>query len=729
MKKVSILIILLVAAVFRLYGINNLSPPGLEHDEVAHWLINRSILAGQHAVYFTEAYGHEAGFHYVQTLFQALLGDHALALRLPAAFAGIIGVALSFALGRLLFGWRVGLISAAFGAVLLWPVFFGRLALRAIALPLVAGASAYAWWRGWAEERGSGGAEGRRRLGGWQGRLAGRTISKNPDLSLTTYHLPLVTRHSPLAWFALAGVLAGLSLHTYMAARALPIFYGLFTVYLFLFHRPRFREMRRGIVFFWLLLGLVAAPLVVYLLNNPQAEFRIAEVDAPLQALRGGDFGPVLENSLRIAGMFGFRGDPLWRQNVAGWPVFDPLLALAFYGGVIICIWRWRDARYAFLLLWLAASAVPSIVTIDAPSSIRIIMLLPVLMLFPAIFIHSLPKLSTAWEKLSTGGDSEEWRVKSGEWRWGEQVASSTSADDHLPPTVRHAPLTSDVAEYSPTIARHSPLIWLLLAGLFFFHGWRTADALLRTWPENEEVQFVWQAALTEAAQYLDESAEAGPVAIGGWTPETMDPPTMELTLRREDLSLRYFDPREGVILPKGIDNCQLSIVNCQLAESQSRIVRPEILAFHPLVEAALESVGAQVEAGEGFMLYRLAEPVVARPQVPLDATFGDEIQLLGYDESCVAESCTFLTYWQVLEAAGGPRRIFLHAVDETGEIASQDDGLGAPAAYWQAGDVILQVLEAPDSGRELEWRLGVYNPMTEERLHTETGNDFVVLE
>src|SRR5690554_5753146 len=104
-----------------------------------------------------------------------------------------------------------------------------------------------------------------------------------------------------------------------MAARALPIFYGLWTVYLLLFHRPRFKQVWRGIALFWLLFVLVAAPLVIYLATNPQAEFRITEVDAPLRALRQGDFRPVLDNTLKIAAMFGFRGHPLWRQNVAGW--------------------------------------------------------------------------------------------------------------------------------------------------------------------------------------------------------------------------------------------------------------------------------------------------------------------------------------------------------------------------------------------------------------------------
>jgi 4-amino-4-deoxy-L-arabinose transferase-like glycosyltransferase len=682
MRKATLVTVLLVAAVFRLYGLNNVSPPGLAHDEVAHWLINQSILAGQHAVYFTEAYGHEAGFHYVQALFQVLLGDHTLSLRLPAAFAGLLSVAVAFALGRRLFGWQAGLLSAAFLAVLFWPIFFSRLALRAIALPLVAGLSVYCWWQGW--------------VGEWRSRKA----------------------EEQLIWFALAGVLSGLSLHTYMAARALPIFYGLFTLYLFLFHRPRFRQVWRGVAVFWLLFAAIAAPLVIYLVNHPQSEFRITEVDAPLRALQAGDLRPVLANSIKILGMVGFRGDPLWRQNVARWPVFEPLLAFAFYAGVALALWRWRDARYAFLLLWFLASAAPSIVTIDAPSSIRLILLLPVLMLFPAVFIHSLSKLFTVWENLSTGVESGKWRVESGEWRLRQFV-------------LRHGPRNWEIERVggrrSPVVGHR--LVGLALIALFLFHGWRTAYAFLRIWPADEEVQFVWQAALTEAARYLDGSAATGPVAIGGWTPETMDPPTMELTLRREDLRLRFFDPREGIILPGEMVNGQRSMVNGQSEEPQSRIVRPGILPFHPLVEDSLGRLGAEIEEGDGFVVYRLAGPVV-RPQFPVEATFGNELQLLGYDvdEPCEVSACAVATYWRVVGKAAGPRRLFLHVLDETGELLDQDDGLGAPAADWQAGDLIVQVLELESLPSGSRARIGVYHPVTQQRLLTESGDEFITL-
>ena len=49
--------VLLLAALLRLWALGDV-PPGLEHDEVANWLIARDILSGQHALYFTAAYGH-----------------------------------------------------------------------------------------------------------------------------------------------------------------------------------------------------------------------------------------------------------------------------------------------------------------------------------------------------------------------------------------------------------------------------------------------------------------------------------------------------------------------------------------------------------------------------------------------------------------------------------------------------------------------------------------------
>ena len=651
--RLTLVLLLGVAAVFRLIGLNNISPPGLEHDEVAHWLINRSILEGHHAIYFTDAYGHEAGYHYLQTGFMVLLGDNALALRLPSAFLGILLVAITYTLSRHLFGKQAARITMAFTAVHFYPIFYSRLALRAISLPVLSGLSAYFWWRWWNEEKGKERGE-RRNLP------------------------PLAPRPSPLAPLLLSALFAGLSLHTYMAARAVPIFYGLFFLYLALFHWQAFKVRWRGVVLFWVIYLVIAAPLLIYLQTNPTAEFRITEIDMPLRELQAGNVRPVLANSLKIAGMFGFRGDPLWRQYVAGQPLFEPVVAILFYAGVLLTVWRWRDGRYAFLLLWLLVSFAPSIATVDAPSTIRLINLLPIFALFPSLVIHSFGHLSTVYIRLSTN-------------------------------------------------LRQFATILLLI----FYAGW-TGYSIFIIWPQNEEVQFVWQKALTETAGYLDTAPNSGPVAIGGWSPNTMDPPTMQLTLRRDDLDLRYFgsdsetDPINTLILPQTGPGEDI------------RIFHPTVRPLAPALQSKLAQWGALPQTEATFTHYTVPsnQLSVNSEQSPLSnlpisqspIIFNNQIQLLSYEYLEQA----LLTIWQVLAPTSEPRRFFVHALNQAGEIIAQHDGLDAPAVYWQPGDIVVQYHPLPISDNITTYRLGIYNPDTCppcQNLHTEDGAEFFLIE
>ncbi len=638
--RLILLLLLLIGAALRLFGLNNFSPPGITHDEVAHWLINRDILAGQHAIYFTDAYGHEAGYHYLQTGFMLLLGDNALALRLPSAFLGLLLVAITYALTRRLFGRQVGITAAGVTAVLLWPVFFSRLALRAISLPALSGLSAILWWRAWQ------GAEEHKG-------------ANSATLLCSSAHLH----------FVLAGFCAGLSLHTYMAARAVPIFYGLWMGYLLLVRPSALRARWRGVALFWLAYVLVAAPLLWYLLANPGAEYRIGEVDAPLRALRQGDLRPLLANAWAIVRGFMAQGDPLWRQNVAGRPVFDPLLALLFYGGLGWMLWRWRTPIYGFSLLWLATSTIPSLVTIDAPSTIRMINALPFLGVpIGVVFVHFMHKLRTFSPKK-------------------RQLSTSLVYG------------------------------WLLLWG--GGHMWGTAVSIFRTWPQNEEVQFVWQAAFTDMGVYLDANPELAGAAIAGWSPDTMDAPTLALLLRRQDARLSYFGPQDGTLL----------------LPASGPILRPTMLPLDPYWRAQLVAWGGQVTEHGRFTQYTLPQTPTLTPQQSQPTTFGNELRFLGAD--WLADG--LVTYWQVVAVPQNGRRLFLHWLDETGDIVGEEyhwdtaDPQGLWQPHWQPGDLILQRhnLSAPTTTQA---RIGIFDPYTCipgpcQNLRTATGNEFVLLQ
>lgn len=633
-------LILLVAAALRLVGVTAVSPPGISHDEVANWLIDRTILdTGSHAVYFTRAYGHEAGFHYLQAAFVALLGDNTLALRLPAVFLGLLLIAISCTLNRKLFGQKAGLWAAALLAVLFWPVFFSRQGLRAMSLPVLSGLSAYFWWQFWG------------------------TAAKKQAAGGRQHYLPYV-------YAALAGLLAGSTLYTYMAARAVPIFYAAFLGYLVLWHRQSLKARWRHVALFWLVFVVVAAPITLFLLTTPGAEYRLGEVNAPLQALLAGDFAPVLENGWRILGMAGFRGDPLWRQNVAERPLFDPILATLFYASILLSLMRIRDSRYAFLLLWLLTGISPSLVTIDAPSSIRMVNILPFVTVVPAIVIHSWDRLSTVFPKLSTVFEGN----------WGK----------------------------------------VLVTAVILYHiGW-TSRGIFWQWPANDEVQFVWQTAFANTAAYLDNQPDIQHIALAGWSPDTMDAPSFALLSHRQDLAVSHFGGQMGtLLLPTAVNG-------------RVHIFRPAILPLDPVFEAMLTEANAIIRREGTFVHYEMP-PFAVTPQVENGTMFGDELLFLGYSVLADGRLLTqwqvvavpvngrrlFIHY---LDKDGNV------LAEDYQQDTADPQNLFQP--HWQTGDTLLQIHPAPPQG-STAIRIGWFDPYTCpacQNLAVPNGEPFLVL-
>ncbi|MCL4262573.1 MAG: glycosyltransferase family 39 protein [Anaerolineae bacterium] len=655
--KLLLALILLVAFALRIVGVGGQSPPGVAHDEVAHWLIARDILAGNHAVYFTAAYGHEAGYHYLEAIFLLLLSDNLLALRLLAAFCGLLGVAVTYALARRLFGETVALLAAGLLAVLFWPVFYGRLALRAISLPVVAGLSAIFWWQAWQSDR----------MTRWQG-----------DKGQTSQQFTL----SPLHLFTVSGLFAGLSLYTYLAARAVPIFFLLFILYLALVHRQELKVRWRGVGAFTAVFLLTAFPLFYYLQTHPGAEFRVAEVSQPLTDLLAGNPLPVLQNGLKLAGMFGVVGDPLWREGVPGAPVFEPVLALLFYGGVFLSLWRWRDGRYAFILLWLLVSLLPSLVTINAPSHIRSINALVVMSIFPALLIHNLGELSTDFPRLSTKG------VKLG--------------------------------------------LTILAFTFFLLYAGRTLYLTFQVWPTGGDIPFAWQTAFAEVAAILDES-DGTAVALAGWSPDTMDSPTMTLLRQNDAPPISHFNPQEGTLIipPTG------------------QIIRPSTLPLDPYWETQLAAWGVLTTTHQHTTHYTLPTAPLPAPQFPANTSFGNELVFLGHDFTChpvtlsPSDGCHrrhLVTYWRVTAVPAHARRLFIHFLDENGQQigdayafdTADPQSLWFP--HWQPGDLILQKQEIPIPLTDVAHiRLGWFDPYSCDpgpcqNLLTPAGAPFLVL-
>ena len=117
---------------------------------------------------------------------------------------------------------------------------------------------------------------------------------------------------------------------------------------------------------------------------------------------------------------------------------------------------------------------------------------------------------------------------------------------------------------------------------------------------------------------------------------------------------------------------------------------------------------------------YRL--PAMGRP---LDARLGQDIALRGYtlDRPAAAGGTLRLRlYWQALARGTGGYKVFVHLVDEAGNIAAQQDGFpaggAAPTESWLVKEVIedTHALTVPASGH---YRLlvGMYDPANGQRL------------
>ncbi len=140
----------------------------------------------------------------------------------------------------------------------------------------------------------------------------------------------------------------------------------------------------------------------------------------------------------------------------------------------------------------------------------------------------------------------------------------------------------------------------------------------------------------------------------------------------------------------------------------------------------------------EGF------QRITERPAIDteLEATFGEGIRLLGYqldapDPLTAGSTLNLTLYWEAL-SDGTPGRdyaVFTQILNADGQLVGQHDGMPVfgtrPVSGWLAGEYLID--EHPMAFKEpytgpIQIQIGLYNPVTFERLFTQDGHDAVVL-
>ncbi len=627
--EITILIFILLVATFFRTHLFEAAPPGLQHDEIFKANFAFDILDGGWPVYFDANNGNEALFPYLAALSISLFGENFFALRLVSLVCGILSILFSYCLIRELFGRRVAVLTAAGLAISFWHVFDSRVALRAITLLFTAVTSFHLFWLG--------------------------------------------LKRGKIIWFALAGLFLGGTLYTYHSAALIPLTLILFILlYQLPFQRALLFRRWSGMLLTFIIALIIFLPMGHHLYTSPTASTaRVRDLSDHVNLFLAGDPGPMLKDMLNVAGMFGLRGDPEWRYNLAGRPVFDFLTFLLFCGGLVICLARIRRPEYAFLFLWLCINIIPAAITRNSPSTLRAIGSLTAIYTFPSLTMD-----------LS--------------WDWAARKFGSLGGRVLLAAVV----------------------LLLVLNALSTYRDYFTV------WAQNSEVRFIYRADLSAVARYLDESEGDEVVCLSASFAADLDQQVLNFMLR-EPRFVKWFDGRQALIFPEPSSPSKVLYtfpVTCPLREE----LMARFFADLPVTESILDPHGKPA-----FVAYRLGPEELAnlrtlQPRYPLSVSLEDRVELIGYELPGAVEAggnLPLVLYWRVSQ----PTRpdllyaFFAHLVDMRGYVWAQADTLGYPVSSWIQGDLVIQWfdLSVPPDAPPLEYqvRMGMYDLVTGARL------------
>ena len=339
-----------LALILRTWDLNS-TPPWLWWDEATQGLDARSLLSGQFRVFFPSAMGKEPLYIYLTTPFVAAWDGEPFAVRLAGALLGALMVPALYAAGRALWparptiGLWSGVIAAGLWTVNFWPQSINRIGFQVNPFPLILTVAVIGWLN----------------------------YTRRP------------TRQRAIFF----GLMAGLTLTTYLAARITPLLWVL--LYLAL-PRPKRQALRPTLLWALLIGCLIAAPLAIHFALNPGDFFqRVGGFDT----LRT-DAQQVTVEKFRwsvqqlLGGFVGFYGDSILRHNLPNRPPFSPVAGALFAVGAIlalVAIVRRRDQGALTLLLWWLVPCIPFVASVtNAPHFPRLLGALP-----PALLLAALP--------------------------------------------------------------------------------------------------------------------------------------------------------------------------------------------------------------------------------------------------------------------------------------------------------------------------------------------------
>lgn len=360
-----IIIILLVAAFFRFYKLDTL-PPGLHPDEAANGLDIISMFDSHKfaAVYDTNG-PREALFFYLQAIpvfigkvtGWAFLNFTPLSLRIAPAVIGIATVFGIYLLGKELYNRNVGYFAAAALAVSAWHIQFSRNGFRAIMTPLA--------------------------------------------LVFLFYFLFRAYKYEKMKDYVATGITFALGFYTYLSFRMVPLVGIALLVFIAITNKEFYKKNLKKLGFLAVAFFIVMIPLLIHFAHVPADITGRSSTSIFNSEMNGGSpVKALVDNIVKTAEMFNFRGDQNFRHNVNGLPMLDIFVGILMWVGIVISLSKIKRIEYFLLFTWFAALSLPEVLTSEGiPHALRMVGVIPVVIIWAAIGLDWLfEKIKGRWD-------------------------------------------------------------------------------------------------------------------------------------------------------------------------------------------------------------------------------------------------------------------------------------------------------------------------------------------
>lgn len=634
---VLLLAVTLLAAALRFYKLGEV-PPGFQFDEAFNAIDAEQIWYGNRPLFLPANGGREAFYSYFQALLGTFLGFHVYSLRLASALAGIGAVAATYWLLRTILQRQarpIALFTSLTLAISFWHLHFSHYGIRVILMPLILSSLFGCYW-----------------------------------LALHGQY-PQTRRWALVA----SGLLTGLTVWTHPSGRFVPFILVAYAGWL-LWRHPRRRRLSLEsplgvLVITGVIAFLVFLPLGIEFYRHPDFFFgHASEVSIFAERVSGDTPGVELVRNIgRVLGMFSLHGDSEWAHNLAGRPVFDPLLSIPFYLGVgiwLVRLWRRRqddpDVDALVLLAgWSVVMVLPSVLSEAAPN-----------------YSRTLPALPAAFVPVGLGLNWIQERFQ--QWRRNRQVG------------------------YLPSWSGGAVVgLLLVISG-----GWAGYDYFVR-FPNRPESYYAYDADKLDALSTLETLAAQGYEVY--LQPLWGDHATF--TFLRSSALVKSLDTAETLVLPPVGQRAAYAFPGekltqaAHLAEQWPGVQAEEALDLYGNRLLALVKVNADLLT---------TWPAAFQSFKPAEAHFEDGPTLLGMQTE--VNSSEVVLFWRAEQKTRRNLTTFLHLIDADGHRVAQMDKLPGNGSYltpgWSPGERVIEryqpdVFDACVGGETVDVVVGWY--------------------